>query len=554
MNRTLREICRKAQEEEFLGLPPKGRKSSAGFSPTSKRHDCKDAVNRNSDVNKPSGLVKFQGTGKAAPCSRLNLRETDPGAYVGISYPRYKRRMLCGRNPGATLRTAFPNGRHAEGTASHAHAPLPNRSNSMLRFERPASSDSSWKVQIDAKQQLSSQRDGSMVTDSLHDLFASQGLLGKPEQKKGFSHEREEGSRLSQRWRLPEHVDNVLNIVSRPISSSPEFPSRLPFLRHTEFPDSVARLNAVPSRSSKDLKDTECAVECVDQSKVEDAPSKYQAVSPEEIEILYESMIHKKHPVTEVSVRGKLLKIHHITSQLETESSGFGVGGMVWEPAIVLSRFLASSDQPTGQYLAGKHVLELGSGTGTAGLAAATLGATVTLTDLPKVLPLAAMNIQANMGVTGDVSLVPLDWGTASRWPQGTMPKFDIVLASDCIYASFPIPDLAKVLAELCSGGATLLWFWIRRHEKVHSDLWRELASKGLVVASLPIEELGGSRCLEAYVGCLRGRHLDPVVAKPAIENGSFFFTEDGAVQGVRTEDTPTSGGQLVEKLYNQRQ
>ncbi|KAK9842450.1 hypothetical protein WJX81_000737 [Elliptochloris bilobata] len=69
-------------------------------------------------------------------------------------------------------------------------------------------------------------------------------------------------------------------------------------------------------------------------------------------------------------------------------------GAVVWDAALVLIHFLAKG---TGRnLLRGKRVLDLGAGTGAAGLAAGLLGARVLLTDLPHLLPGLTRNVAAN--------------------------------------------------------------------------------------------------------------------------------------------------------------
>ncbi|BFZ64032.1 Protein-lysine N-methyltransferase rrg1 [Saitoella coloradoensis] len=86
------------------------------------------------------------------------------------------------------------------------------------------------------------------------------------------------------------------------------------------------------------------------------------------------------------------------------------------------------------------RALELGAGTGLVGLAAAsTLGWSVHLTDLPEIIPNLQKNIDLNEetihAANGRATSGILDWNT----PDLTHPSLrdlDIVLASDCLYAS----------------------------------------------------------------------------------------------------------------------
>ncbi|XP_037690897.1 protein-lysine methyltransferase METTL21D isoform X2 [Choloepus didactylus] len=99
--------------------------------------------------------------------------------------------------------------------------------------------------------------------------------------------------------------------------------------------------------------------------------------------------------------------------RLQQYGSG-GVGCVVWDAAIVLSKYLETpgfSGDGT-RSLSRRSVLELGSGTGAVGLMAATLGANVVVTDLEELQDLLKMNINMNKHlVTGSVqakSLEPL--------------------------------------------------------------------------------------------------------------------------------------------------
>ncbi|CAM9446352.1 unnamed protein product [Scytosiphon promiscuus] len=69
------------------------------------------------------------------------------------------------------------------------------------------------------------------------------------------------------------------------------------------------------------------------------------------------------------------------------------VGSIVWDAEIVLAHYL---DQAYGYRLSGMRVLELGAGTGLAGIVAARLGASVVLTDQSKLLPTLIKNARAN--------------------------------------------------------------------------------------------------------------------------------------------------------------
>ena len=71
-----------------------------------------------------------------------------------------------------------------------------------------------------------------------------------------------------------------------------------------------------------------------------------------------------------------------------------GTCDRLWPTSLALSKYLC--DHPS--LVAGKRVVELGSGTGAVGIICAALGAaSVTLTDMPDALDLIQQNVQQNV-------------------------------------------------------------------------------------------------------------------------------------------------------------
>ncbi|EOX91101.1 Lysine methyltransferase - like 4 [Theobroma cacao] len=102
-------------------------------------------------------------------------------------------------------------------------------------------------------------------------------------------------------------------------------------------------------------------------------------------------------------------------------------------------------------------ILELGSGTGLVGIAAAvTLGADVTVTDLPYVVPNLQFNVDANADVVaqkgGTVNVAPLRWGEDDDL-EVVGREFDLVLASDVVYHDHLFEPLIQTLHSLLNGG-----------------------------------------------------------------------------------------------------
>ncbi|XP_021907980.1 protein N-lysine methyltransferase METTL21A-like [Carica papaya] len=113
----------------------------------------------------------------------------------------------------------------------------------------------------------------------------------------------------------------------------------------------------------------------------------------------------------------------------------------------------------TGSSTRPLKILELGSGTGLVGIAAAaTLGADVMVTDLAHVIPNLQFNAEANADVLasrgGRVKTAPLKWGDPGDVER--MEKefdFDLVLASDVVYHDHLYDPLIETLRLLLLNG-----------------------------------------------------------------------------------------------------
>ncbi|KAI3726489.1 hypothetical protein L1987_66286 [Smallanthus sonchifolius] len=103
------------------------------------------------------------------------------------------------------------------------------------------------------------------------------------------------------------------------------------------------------------------------------------------------------------------------------------------------------------------RILELGSGTGVVGIAAsAILGADVTVTDLPHVLPNLVFNADANSSVVaprgGQVHVAALSWGKLEEM-ETIGRDYDLIIGSDVVYHDHLYDPLIQTLKYLLLGG-----------------------------------------------------------------------------------------------------
>lgn len=121
-------------------------------------------------------------------------------------------------------------------------------------------------------------------------------------------------------------------------------------------------------------------------------------------------------------------------------------GIVLWPAAIALAHEL------TTRTLAGKRLLELGAGTGLPGIVAASLGAHVVQTDRQNlVLHVCKQNAERN-GITTIEHRIA-DW---TAWTD--TDRYDLVIASDVLYAADLHPHLRHIFeTNLAPGGTVLL-------------------------------------------------------------------------------------------------
>eukprot|EP00638_Chattonella_subsalsa_P015550 CAMPEP_0117842330 /NCGR_PEP_ID=MMETSP0949-20121206/15952_1 /TAXON_ID=44440 /ORGANISM="Chattonella subsalsa, Strain CCMP2191" /LENGTH=239 /DNA_ID=CAMNT_0005686361 /DNA_START=18 /DNA_END=733 /DNA_ORIENTATION=- len=159
------------------------------------------------------------------------------------------------------------------------------------------------------------------------------------------------------------------------------------------------------------------------------------------------------------------------------------VGGQVWDAEVVLAHYL---DQMYGKSSIASHqedstnaegadginklnckVLELGAGTGLAGLVAAYLGATTVITDIEPTVQITQRIADTVLSEKGkDYSVEELAWGENLDSFKEKHGCFDVILASDVVYHEHLYDALIETFQELSSElGVVYVSFEQRRRD-----------------------------------------------------------------------------------------
>lgn len=191
------------------------------------------------------------------------------------------------------------------------------------------------------------------------------------------------------------------------------------------------------------------------------------------------------------------------------EITGLGTGATVWPAAHVLAKYLER--RFGGRGLKGSRVVDLGSGTGVAGIVAAALGAEAFLTDQEQLLFLMRENAERfarNARVAGEttaaataaateeavakpasdaVHVVTYDWGMED---DELAPPVDVILVSDCVLPKlYSIEPLVDAIDRLSGPETVTIMSYEHRHYQAFDPRRRfeELAAaRGLVKIDVP--------------------------------------------------------------------
>eukprot|EP01007_Sphenomonas_quadrangularis_P000563 NODE_1408_length_882_cov_93.524610_g1163_i0.p1 GENE.NODE_1408_length_882_cov_93.524610_g1163_i0~~NODE_1408_length_882_cov_93.524610_g1163_i0.p1 ORF type:complete len:257 (+),score=25.43 NODE_1408_length_882_cov_93.524610_g1163_i0:89-859(+) len=190
----------------------------------------------------------------------------------------------------------------------------------------------------------------------------------------------------------------------------------------------------------------------------------------------------------------------------EDPSGGGGVGTFISHASLVMSRYfheMAKNDTPSmpASFWTGKQVLELGCGTGIAGLSLALLPAPpheIVLSDQAPLLHLARANLDdLAPALHCKVRVLELDWGADApvALRAAGVDNVDVLIACDCVYSEDTVPLLVDTIVAVAPNICFLI---SRLRSKAVGELLHGLlAAKSLHVAALalpaePLQALGG--------------------------------------------------------------
>lgn len=159
------------------------------------------------------------------------------------------------------------------------------------------------------------------------------------------------------------------------------------------------------------------------------------------------------------------------------------LAGQVWGAGAALGRHLLESGLP-GHDPRSMVVVEVGAGTGVAGIAAALAGAGRTvLTDLPAVVPSLDAQIKRNEDALGEADVVAcgLSWGDEAAAEAACEDGCDLVLAADCLYTGDPAVHAAlrATMVALARVRDAPVWHAYEERWPAIFELWRDGRESG---------------------------------------------------------------------------
>ena len=179
----------------------------------------------------------------------------------------------------------------------------------------------------------------------------------------------------------------------------------------------------------------------------------------------------------------------------EAEAHTVQTAKRVWDCAVVLAKFLEHRHVTSPGFLERQTVVELGAGTGIAGIAAAYLGGEVTITDVGAVVEALEHNRGLNPAAAARVKASALDWldpmSADALVERHASTGIDIVLGADIVWVHELIAPMVRTMRRLCQPRRTVVYFaYQSRSSRGDEVLFGALKEAGFVWEKLPPQEL----------------------------------------------------------------
>ena len=130
----------------------------------------------------------------------------------------------------------------------------------------------------------------------------------------------------------------------------------------------------------------------------------------------------------------------------DDESLGWGYWDRIWPSEVALSEYLIHQFFPTK--LKGVKVLEIGCGTGLAGVVAAQLGASTMFSDMVPIA-LEAVKETCQLNHLSNFDMCTLDWSEKIESKE----RYDLVLGSEVFYDEGILADISDLLKQVLAPG-----------------------------------------------------------------------------------------------------
>ena len=148
----------------------------------------------------------------------------------------------------------------------------------------------------------------------------------------------------------------------------------------------------------------------------------------------------------------------------------------------------------------GKHLVELGAGTGTVGLMAAYYGLSVINTDLQDLVPLLQHNIDMNKDLLkGNIQAKALKWGDSCSDLQAPV---DYLILANCVYYDSSLEPLLQSMLDLSDAQTEVYGCYEVRTPEIGKliDRWHTLVQEYFHITMLPDSIISNSKYKQDFV------------------------------------------------------